>query len=251
MVGLAAPSVNLLYIVLLLVPGVIGIDLYLRASKRIGDLSRLKVLVYSVALSILSILLLYIGSPVLYPFVTGFSSDFTSIWSLSTSTDLLNLEVSDWFFVYISQTLLAVSLGFIIGKIDLNLYGDGSRDRRDAWKFAFGKAPREGEELIVVTNDGTRLKGLWNEKAFTKSKRELYLDEPSKISNNGEEETQLGRGIYLHENEIAQVVIPELDPDSRKYDDYRKQQDDDGEASEEAEEAIDNLMEDGSENTDK
>lgn len=60
---------NFVYILLLIVPGLIGIDLCLQFSKT-GEQTRIQTVVYSVGVSLLSIGLLYVSSPLFFELVS-------------------------------------------------------------------------------------------------------------------------------------------------------------------------------------
>ncbi len=78
MSGSTALPLNLVYIILLLVPGLVGLDLYLISSKKVGGFNRVQLLVYSIAASLFSIAVLYFLTPFYMDHFISSYSGYTS-----------------------------------------------------------------------------------------------------------------------------------------------------------------------------
>lgn len=225
MSGLSTVPLSLVYIILLFVPGLLGLDLYLKSSQLVGRFTRLQYLAYSVFLSLLSLCLLYF----LTPFYLGhFVPDiplFPSETHLATVPQLARLTLPDMVSLYILHVLSAGALGLAFGFFNREiLHPNENRDRREPWAYTFDEAARSTELIKVHLTDGKMIEGKWEREMWSEEARELYLKNPREIQFvEGEKEIKrtsdkntkhFARGIYIHVDTISQVELPLLDPQS-------------------------------------
>lgn len=207
---------SLLAIVLLFVPGLVGLEVLLRTSQRRRSYSRTHLIVYSSILSMGSLFCLYVLTPIYFDGVVAFTDSIVDTLGIVTFSDGFSLSGANLVALYVLHVGFACGIGWIGGKV-IDWRQGGNRDRREPWHYAFSVVPSAGEEIEVVLHDGTIVHGSFNEEAWDESRRELYLDDPEEIvyADDGsgiEERTPLGRSILLHEQAIIQVVFIEQDP---------------------------------------
>lgn len=251
MSGLSTVPLSLVYIILLFVPGLLGLDLYLKSSQLVGRFSRLQYLAYSVFLSLLSLCLLYF----LTPFYLGhFAPDvprFPSETHLATIPQLTRLTLPDLVSLYILHVLSAGALGLAFGFFNREILNpDEERDRREPWAYTFDEAVLPPETVQVQLSDDKIVEGMWERKTWSEQKRELYLQEPREVSFDGDEKRTdpIGRGIFINTDDILQVILLDSDPQT----DPEEVEAEDSEVSKDAEEDTDELHELGLEEmTDK
>lgn len=230
MSGLSTVPLSLVYVILLFVPGLLGLDLYLKSSQLVGRFTRLQYLAYSVFLSLLSLCLLYF----LTPFYLGhFVIDvpfFPSDTHLATVPQLARLRLPDLVSLYILHVLSAGALGLAFGFFNREvLYADEERDRREPWAYAFDEAARPTEYIKVHLTSGKMIEGKWAREMWSEDARELYLKNPREIRfvdgdkeikrADGRNTKHFARGIYIHVDAISQVELPLLDPQSELKED--------------------------------
>jgi hypothetical protein len=212
--------VSLLILVLLILPGLIGLDLYYQFSKRTSSLSRTQLLVYSTGVSLLSTVLLYFSTSFSYEFILELASWFENWASPVTGPDLNDLRISEALLFYFSHILLAGVIGAGVGFYRR----DENSDRREPWHYAFNVVPNDGESLEVITKDGMTVEGEFNESAWDEGRRELYLDDPYEVVYEKRDDPDpdrhdLGRSILLHEESIRHVLFTNKDPDRQNVED--------------------------------
>lgn len=225
MSGLSSFPLNLVYITLLFVPGLLGVDLYLTSSRLIRRFNRLQHLAYSVSLSLLSLGLLYFLTPFYIGYLIPNVPLFPAETHLATFDELANLSLPDLVSLYILHILSAGALGLAGGFINREIINpDEKRDRREPWAYTFDKAalPPETIQVHLCNNGGLDdetagekiIEGKWERQTWSEEKRELYLQNPSKVTFTDEdkESEPLGRGIYIHGNSISRIVLTNMDP---------------------------------------
>lgn len=238
--GLGTGGFNLLYIILLLVPGILGIDLYLRFSKKRGEYSRLRAIVYSIGLSITSLTILYLLSFVHFSYISNYTDKFASGLGLVTGEEISSLSLVNVISFYLLHVIVAALFGLGMGfGDDKILNSEKKNDRREPWTYIFDEVSGDGEPIQIVTSDGELLEGSWSERAWSKTRQDLYIEDVVEVTFNEEEPTKepVGRGVYLHQQAISRVVFPENDPDTKSY----------GEAEHE-ESGIEEVLEDDADN---
>ncbi|WP_257300243.1 DUF6338 family protein [Haloarchaeobius sp. FL176] len=214
--------ISILSIILLVVPGLLGLELYYRFSKKTESLSRIQWIVYSSLLSISSLLLIYITTPHHFEFINSSSANIVGAWNIATETEISELSVSALVSFYVLHIFAAGTAGLLIGIVDNKVIHRGeSLDRREPWHYAFDLVPNDQEAVEVIMEDQTVIEGRYNEAAWDESRRELFLDDPYEIiyTSDGErrlQEIDLGRSIILKEEAISWVVFTKEDPDREK-----------------------------------
>lgn len=212
--------ISLLTILLLVGPGLIGLDLFFRVTDKNRSLSRVQLIVYSATVSVASILLLYFFTPFYFTGLSAFSSNLATDVGTVTETELSELKIANIVSLYLIHFALAGILGAGLGYV-ANRRSEKERDRRDAWQYTFEDVPTDGEQIEVVLRDETTIQGQFNEKAWDEQQHELFLEDPAKVeykewSNKLEHSVDLGRSILLHEESISRVIFPKDDPQSEK-----------------------------------
>lgn len=197
-------SLNLLVTVLLLVPGIAALDLYFFTAKRRPTLSRTRLVAYGSGVSVFSLYLLFFTSSLYMPIFGGTPDPR----NLLTVGEVAKLSLAQGALLYLSHVGISGIIGTIIG---LRNRGDHA-DRREPWAFAFEEAPTENEPLDVTLNNGQTVRGTFNPDAFDGRQRELFLDNPSAIDEDGES-VDLGRSIMIPENAISYIAFIE-DPNT-------------------------------------
>lgn len=211
-------SIGVSAIILLLVPGLVALVLYFRISNRRDELTRIQWLTFSIAISLISLFLLYISTPIHFDWITTLI-DETVGEPLVADKELLELSFPVLISFYIFHVIITMIIGAGSGWFDNRFWSaDQVLDRRAPWKYAFDEA--EDEEVEVTLEDGTVIRGQFNEAAWTKDDRELYLEAPSIIEyedgEDGREEEliEIGRSVLLKESSMAYVVFTESDPET-------------------------------------
>lgn len=213
--GLSSSPLNLVYIILLFVPGLVGLDLYLRSSQLVGRFNRLQLLAYSIGLSLVSLGFLYFLTPFYLDYFVADVPPSPLDSQLATVDQLSQLTLPDIVALYILHVLSAITLGTTAGFFDREVLNhDEERDRREPWAYTFDEAAFSPEDVQVHLSGEDVIEGKWHRKTWSEDVRELYLREPSKVrfGENGKETEPLGRGIYIHVDEISRVVLPNIDP---------------------------------------
>lgn len=228
--GLSTVPLSLVYIILLFVPGLLGLDLYLKSSQLVGRFTRLQYLAYSIFLSLLSLCILYF----LTPFYLGhFVTDvpfFPDETHLATFSQLARLTLPDLVSLYILHILSASAMGLALGFSNREILNpDEDRDRREPWAYTFDEAALPPETVQVQLVDGKILEGTWERKTWSEQRRELYLQEPKEVKFNGsgKETNPIGRGIFVHADDLSQVILTDSDPQT----DPKEAEPEDGEQS--------------------
>lgn len=213
---------SVITIILLIAPGLLGIDIYFRVSKRSDSLSRIHWIAYSSVVSLVSLIALYLLTPLYFRRVRDFTNTVAQTSNMVTIGHLSNITLANALSFYLIHLILAGVLGIIIGLLDDKvIHSDRSLDRRDAWQYAFNVVPSDGEEVEVTMTDGTVIQGEYNEQAWDGKHRELFLENPYEVvySEGGGEVTErhdLGRSTLLHERSLSRIVFTEEDPYSEK-----------------------------------
>jgi len=215
MAGSSTVPLSLVYVILLFVPGLLGLDLYLKSSRLVGRFSRLQYLAYSVFLSLLSLCLLYF----LTPFYLGHFVASVPISpgeaNLATIPQLTRLTLPNIVLLYILHVLSASALGLTTGFFNREVLNpDEDRDRREAWTYTFDEATLPPETIQVQLSSDRIVEGTWERKTWSEQERELYLQEPEEVefTDEGKETDPIGRGIYIHSDDISQVILMDSDP---------------------------------------
>ncbi|WP_232703168.1 DUF6338 family protein [Halobacterium wangiae] len=106
-------GINLLYIILFIVPGLLGVKFYRREADVLDDDNRIDAIVYSIFLSIIAFYALY-------------SLDWLSSGTALTVEDLIGLKLNDFYWGYLAVLSTAVLLGAFYGRYKYHLVNNQS-----------------------------------------------------------------------------------------------------------------------------
>lgn len=198
------PQIGLLGIILFLLPGLMGIRAYFRASKKADPLSRTETVAWSFLLSLSSMLLLYVIYSVKYP-------GFPTVANLQREIHTLPSAIGH----YLGVLTLSVATGWAYGK-DIDNNEDEVRSRRDLWEYYLEEIIGETDDYIVrvVTSQGERVIGRLTKYGSSSQDRDVVLDKPKTqlVTESGrkvEIENWTGKA-YIQGNEIEQVHFDSL-----------------------------------------
>lgn len=232
---------SLLTILLLLAPGVLGLQLFFKYAQRNPSPSRTQWVAWSVLVSLISIGVLYIASGIVVP-VAKFGGGLIEDLLQTVIRSELDFSIAEVSILYLLHLLVIGFGGWAVGSFDSNvLKSEQVLDPREPWEYAFDEIPVDGEQLDIVLDDGSIVRGNFNETAWESSKRELFLEDPFEVTVNDEgveEETQdLGRSILLQSDAISYIIFTNEDPNQSQME--RSNISD--EERKEAEEAVEEL----------
>ena len=208
--------VTLVTILLLIAPGYLAVRVFLRAAERNDTLDRTGKIVWSSAVSLVSLLLLYLLSPVHFEWVVAGGETLTEGFGVVTGAKLLGVSLSAGVLLYAEHLSVLFLLAVLLGGVD-KLRGDGDRDRREPWRYAFDKA---GEGQIEVSlEDGSQIRGEFDPFAWDSSRKDLYLGDPVRVTDEGSE--QIGQSMLIRSEWITGVAFLEDDPNSERMEGTR------------------------------
>lgn len=259
MVSVDLFTVNLLYATLLVVPGLLGLKLYLIGSRRINDYSRLDAIVYSLGISILSIFSIYLLSSLI-------------LWKLVDFSDIQSPSLPFLIGLYMLHVAISCSLGGLSGHLDdarldnndgpferLFGYFDDSRSdsnedviQEELWDYIFDDIYSESR-VRVVKIDGTEIEGTVAKYGDAVQSRDIILSSAYEMIPNREGEENRARGLgkytYIHEQDISHIEFDEdlnedLDMETLRELGYRPEREEsqaDEEATRRVEEDLDEI----------
>lgn len=232
-----AVSLNLVLLILLVVPGLLGVKAYLKSADQVEDHTRIDAVVYSIVLSIASIYLLYLA----YWVYDGGLITLSTLQDASTPRFLLS---------YPLLVLVSVVVGKVYGRyqyhIGNNDYFDRRRDilskartsmkegsfrtkfltpliegdstsRETLWEHIF-RGSLDSDKVTVVTKEGERIHGTVLMAGTERQSRDILIavEEQSKTS---------GDYAYIHDQDISQILFDDLSP---RIDVVKEEESDDG-----------------------
>ena len=121
MVTVEILTANLIFPVLLILPGLIGLKIYLRVAGVVEDFSRLDAIIFSIGISVASVLAMYAGYGVLLMHPPTFS-------------DVLFDSLPTIVVLYLLHLLISCLIGYLLGK-RYDTAGNGPRE--ELWDFIF------------------------------------------------------------------------------------------------------------------
>jgi hypothetical protein len=194
MVNFASP--NVLTLLLLVAPGLVGLKLYLRQTGGVDDFSRLDSVVFSLAFSFGSILLIYAGYSLL-------------LFALATAADFPQPTLPVLFGGYLLHILVTCGLGFVVGLFAGDTTDGSKRTQAELWQFAFENIHADSK-VRVTTTAGEKIEGNVLKRRDPVQARDLILTSPRRLDADGESLASfIGPYAYLHEQDISQVVFYE------------------------------------------
>jgi hypothetical protein len=203
--------VTLVTILLLVAPGYLAIRVFLRAAERNDTLDRTGKIVWSSAASLVSLLLLYVTSPVHFDWVVTRGVTLTEGVGVVTEAELFGISLATGVLLYVGHLLVLFAATGLLG-VGSRWSGDDDRDRREPWRYAFDDA---GEGRIEVSlEDSSRIRGYFDPFAWDSSRKGLYLRDPVRVTDDGSE--SVGRSMLVRSEWITGVVFFEDDPNSER-----------------------------------
>jgi len=209
--------ISLLTIVLLLVPGLVSLELYFRRTSKQDRTTRTKRIVYSIFLSLASLGTLYLLSPLYFDWVSKSVRSLGAVLNVASRSELLGLALFSTAVLYALHFVLTLVLGHTLGFVEDEFWNpDRVLDRRPPWEYAFDEA--KSEEVEVTLDDGTIIRGRFNDAAWDKESHDLYIEEPEEVQYKDGieigEPTDLGRSLLLKQSAIGFVAFTKEDPNS-------------------------------------
>lgn len=224
-----SPSLGIIFILLILAPGLISLDLYHRIARRKSSLSRIKWVAYSTAVSLASLVLVFISVPFSERAPLPVVRFFEMFLGLPDTPYFSARSMAELLFLYFQHIVIVGVLAVGVAVLDRRVR-DEELDRREAWKFAFDEGRDETDRVEVVMNDGTIVRGDFIRKAWDRSQRELYLDDPVEVEyvddpDGGvtEEVQDIGRSTFLNGDSISRVLFLQEDPQSERMDEVEEE----------------------------
>lgn len=213
-----------IFVLLVLAPGLIGLDLYHRVARRKSSLSRIKWVAYSTAISIVSLTLVFLAVPVSELLSLPVVRSFERVVGLRGVSYFATKSLAELLFLYFQHVLVVGLLAVGVAVLDRR-WREEELDRREAWKFAFDEGRDETDRVEVVMTDGAIIRGDFIRKAWDRSRRELYLDDPVEVEyvedpdgGLAEEVQDIGRSTFLNGNSISRILFLQEDPQSGRMD---------------------------------
>lgn len=208
-VGVRLP-VRFLAILLLAVPGLVGLEVYYRLAGRPNTLSRTRLVAFSTVVSLSSLLVLYLGSPLYLDRLVRATGD-GALAGLPAVESLPVVPLPAVVLLYLLHSGVATAIGTAVGFMSDSLLNRGiERDRRDPWSYAFQHHIGGTNEVVVVLDDGRRVAGSLVEAAWDGDTRELYVRGATLVGDAGEEPP--GELVLFTEAAVSHVYFPERDP---------------------------------------
>ena len=209
MANLGTLPVTLVTILLLVAPGYLAIRVFLRAAERNDTLDRTGKIVWSSAVSLASLLLLYVTSPHHFQPLTDVGQTLTQRFNIVSGSSLVDSSLSTGVLLYLLHVVFLLIGSLVVGRADRSRRDDPYEERAP-WYYALTDL---GEERIgVLLQDGSRIDGQFVPAAWDSSTKDLVLESPEKSVDGTR--VPLGRSILISSDNISAVVFSEDDPNS-------------------------------------
>ncbi|WP_122088737.1 DUF6338 family protein [Halalkalicoccus subterraneus] len=198
MVDVSALSTDLILLLLILLPGLLGLKLFLYRADRIGEYSRLDAIVYSAGISIFSLLILY-G---FYAGWLGRLPDFTDI-QFSSLPFIIGL--------YLGHIVISAILGEVSSWVANRRFSNGrDKTRKEIWDYTFDDIYSDSR-VRVFTSDNSEIEGTIVRAGQPVQARDLILASPYRLLNTGNNDKKtaisLGDYVYIHEEAVCYIGI--------------------------------------------
>ncbi|ADQ66371.1 hypothetical protein GL213_03865 [Halogeometricum borinquense] len=211
--------ISVLSILLLLAPGLVGLQIFFKYAQRRPSPSRTKWVAWSALTSLISLVLLYLFSGFYLLNLRRIASSLSGFLGI-ISINGIELSATSALFLYLSHIFVIFVGSSLLGLFDRNILNkDEILDPREPWEYAFDEIPVDGEELDIYLQDGVQLRGEFNERAWDSSKRELFLENPYKVESDGkggQSLSDLGRSILIQSKAVSHIVFATEDPDQKR-----------------------------------
>lgn len=196
MVDVSPVSTDLIILILLLLPGLLGLKLFLYRADRIGGHSRLDAVVYSIGISMISVLLLYFAYALYLRGWPGFEDvQFSSLPLIIV--------------LYLGHVGVSTLLGGLSGWI-ANRRFSGGRDtsRKEVWDYTFDEIYSDSR-VRVFTTDDSEIEGTIVRAGQPLQARDLILASPYELVDTETEDDKkaisLGDYVYIHEQAVSHI----------------------------------------------
>lgn len=196
MVDISPVSTDLILLILLLLPGLLGLKLFLYRADRIGGHSRLDAIVYSIGISILSVLILY----AIYGIYLRQLPRFEDV-QFSSLPFIIGL--------YLSHVGVSTLLGELSGRI-VNWQFSSGRDtsRKEIWDYTFDEIYSDSR-VRVFTTSNSEIEGTVVRAGQPLQARDLILASPYELIDTDDEDNKraidLGDYVYVHEEAVSHI----------------------------------------------
>lgn len=207
-------ATNFLFIIFLVVPGLAGIKGFLLAKREPDNYSRIETVVFSLMISILSILLLYLSYSLL-------------IFKFADFNDIDQFGLPNIIFIFITHLMISpiigISLGMLVNVavkreffsrvIQLIPYIDENSPRKEVWDLVFSEI-HSNSAVSVITQKGHIITGNVVQRGEKVQERDLLLSRPSLkiLMENGdysEKDLSDKTYSYVHNQNISQILFQE------------------------------------------
>jgi len=196
MVDISPVSTDLILLILLLLPGLLGLKLFLFRAERIDAYSRLDAIIYSVGISIISVLLMYgLYSITLRRLATFLDVQFSSL-PLIIGLYLIHIGISS-------------ALGDGAGRV-VNWKDTDGRDttRKEIWDYAFDDIYSDSRVRVFTTED-SEIEGTVVMAGQLPQARDLILASPYELIDIEDDDNKraidLGDYVYIHEQAVSHI----------------------------------------------
>lgn len=227
--------IDVVTLLFLLVPGLVGMKLFLRAYVKLDDLSRIDKLAVSVLLGgfALAIPLFLLNWTCWTDQITAFLvrphapnyTDWTRPETWCSGSDVMTVgrlsqvPVVVIVLVVSVQSVFVGSLSYAAGRL-LNWWEDGPpREPKfveQPWEYASKKTARESDRATVITTDGKEIRGTVFRIGSPSEDYDILLKDPEKVIRDDRTDAEvdardLGAYTYHHYRDISRIRFPDLD----------------------------------------
>ncbi|WP_259370038.1 DUF6338 family protein [Halostella litorea] len=228
------PRLGLISVILFILPGLMGIRAYFKASEKADPLSRTETVAWSVLLSISCMAVVYL-------YYTARFGQWATIELLEPKLNSLPSFLGHYSVVFVASLIV----GFSVGKL-YDRREEEVRSRRNLWEYYIEEVVKDTESYVVrvITTEGERVIGTVSKYGPTAQNRDLILENPKTqtVTDAGyKDEIENWTGeVYIESENISQVQVDSLwDADMIAL----KDEESDEEENQEREEVIDVFLE--------
>lgn len=199
--------VTLVTILLLVAPGYLAIRVFLRAAERTDTLDRTGKIVWSSAVSLASLLLLYTLSPYYFDPVADAGEHLSKRAGFVGGAEILSISLPATVILYTLHVSLLLIVSWVIGRRERR-HREDPYSEREPWYYAL--TDLGAEEIGVLLQDGSRIDGTFVPAAWDPSSKDLVLEDP--VRNGDGMRVPLGRTVLISSDNISAILFPDNDP---------------------------------------
>lgn len=217
MVSSISAGYDILILILLVVPGYLGIKYYISITGIHDTYNRLEYIVYSLLLSLCSITLLYSLLSLLFAWPT--LRTLLNLSGYATVENIQGIPLVGFILLYIFHSLLTLSLskGYALYKqSDLSDEIQPPMPYDKAWDL------ESADEIRIKTRSDNEIIGRKLSYGDYERGRGVLVLSPERIYRNGGDEVNRiddGQHLYIHEDAVSQIEFfepEEFDPDRER-----------------------------------